>query len=253
VPGWDGLVLAAEAATEAITKLCDAYGQVSRADVAAQQAAVDYVKAHPNGSLDDAAITTSQEQLTQAFAKRDELIDALADLSALEDPEVKEAYDALIARAKEQDAFNDGYYTAFPAYRASLERCLDVFQIVSDSKPTTSSPTAYSKLLLRRHDAAAQDCGAVLKQLSGSENKMVDAYATGSLTAIEERRSVLQALAKGDLAVAAATDRFVATTKTFNTNRDHNTTQFTEELKRLSARDQCIALQQVVESKQKAG
>jgi hypothetical protein len=81
---------------------------------------------------------------------------------------------------------------------------------------------------------------------------MVDAYATGSLTAIERRRSVLQALANGDLPVAAATDRFVATTKTFNTNLNRNT-QFTEELNRLSARDHFTALQQVVESKQKAG
>ena len=242
-----------QAASQAIAKLSDAYGQVAQADVDAQQAAVTYLRAHPDGSLDDEAITSSQDRLTEAFAKRDEQRDALADLSALEDPEVKKAYDAFIAQAVEQDAFNDGYYTAFPAYRASLERCLDVFQVVSDSAPpTTNSATAYAKRLIRRHDAASKDCVEVLTELSGSKNTMMAAYAKGSLTAVERRRSVLAAMAAGDLGVGEATDRFVATTKAFNTNLDRNT-QFTEELNRLSAREEFAALQKVVQSKQQAG
>ena len=241
-----------QAASRAIAKLSDAYGQVAQADVDAQQAAVTYLRAHPDGSLDDDAITSAQDRLTEAFAKRDEQRDALADLSALEDPEVKKAYDAFIDQAVQQDAFNDGYYTAFPAYRASLERCLDVFQVVSDSAPPTSSATAYAKQLMRRHDAAAKDCVEVLTELSGSKNTMMAAYAKGSLTAVEQRRSVLAAMAAGDLGVGKATDRFVATTKAFNTNLDRNT-QFTEELNRLSAREEFAALQKVVESKQQTG
>ncbi len=238
-----------QAASQAITELSDAYGQVAQADVAAQQAAVTYLQAHPDGSLDDPAITTSQDKLTQAFAKRDELRDALAELSALKDPDVKQAYDSFIAQAVQQDAFNDGYYTAFPAYRASLERCLDVFQIVSDSAPKTSSPTVYGKQLMQRHDAAAQDCNTVLTELSGSKNAMVAAYAKGSLTAVEKRRSVLEALAGGDLGIPEATARFVAATKAFNKNLDSNT-RFPEELNRLSAREQFAAFQKAVESKQ---
>jgi hypothetical protein len=241
-----------EAASQAITKLSDAYGQVAQADVAAQQAAVTYLQAHPDGALDDPAITTSQDKLTQTFAKRDELRDALADLSALKDPAVKQAYDSFIAQAVQQDAFNDGYYTAFPAYRASLERCLDVFQIVSDSAPKTSSPTVYGKQLMQRHDAAAQDCNAVLTELSDSKNAMVAAYAKGSLAAVDERRSVLEALAGGDLGIPEATNRFVAATKAFNKNLDANT-QFPEELNRLSAREQFAAFQKAVQSKQQSG
>jgi hypothetical protein len=241
-----------QAASQAITKLSNAYGQVAQADVAAQQAAVAYLQAHPTGALDDPAITTSQDKLTESFAKRDELRDALADLSALKDPDVKQAYDSFISQAVQQDAFNDGYYTAFPAYRASLERCLDVFQIVSDSAPETSSPIAYGKQLMQRHDAAARDCKPVLTELSGSKNAMVAAYAKGSLTAVDERRSVLEALAAGDLGIPEATTRFVAATKAFNKNLDTNT-RFPEELDRLSAREHFAALQKAIESKQQAG
>ena len=240
------------AASRAITELSDAYGQVAQADVAAQQAAVDYVKAHPDGSLDDAAITSSQEKLTEAFAKRDELRDGLADLSALKDPEVKKAYDAFITRAREQDAFNDGYYTAFPAYRASLTRCLDVFQVTADGAPKTNSATVYGAQLLRRHDAAAPDCTEVLTELSHSKVAMMKAYATGSLDTVRQRRALLSGLAKGELGTDAALRRFQSTSKDFQKNLDRNT-RFDQELARLNARDEFAAFQRAVESKRKAG
>jgi hypothetical protein len=237
-------------AHDAIAKLSDAYNAVAQADVAAQQAAVTYFKSKPTGPLDDPAITQSQQKLTDAFEKRDQLRDGLADLTALEDPDVEKAYDAFIEKAKEQDSFNDSYYTAFPAYRTSLDRCLDVFQVASRT-PGTSSPTAYGRMLLNRHDVAAKDCVDVLTGLSDSENPLMHAYAADSLTSIQKRRAVLQQLAGGQVSISAATDRFVSTTKEFNRNLDKNTA-FTQEMTRVNAREEFIALSQVVDSKQKA-
>src|SRR4051812_9640200 len=55
-----------DAAHQAIQALSDAYGQVSAADVAAQKAALAFAKANPQGSMDDPALTDSQEKLTAA-------------------------------------------------------------------------------------------------------------------------------------------------------------------------------------------
>lgn len=239
-----------EAAATAVTELSEAYQQVYDADIAAQRAVVAYFKAHPNGDVDAPAVEAALEKLEPVHDHRDEVWEEMEDLSALQDPDVKAAFDAFKAKAEQQDAFNDGYYEGFAAFRGSLSTCRPTYTVVSNVTSVGESPTQYGKSLLKHQRSVTPECVELLDELVDSENTRLAAYATAGLKVIQEHRAVFTDMARGKASVAQATSRYIAASKRWNKSLNANT-KFEQEMKRLNASQEFGAFSDAVKAKQK--
>jgi hypothetical protein len=237
-------------AADAIQDLSDAYKAVYDDSLKTQQAVVAYFKKNKLGSAeDDPAVEAAQTKMKASFEKRDQLRDGIAELDALDDPEVGRTAKTFLAAAEKQDTFNDAYYTEFPVLEQSFYRCIDVFG-VTDAKPGLRSPQQYGALLVKRTDKALADCTPVLEQLKESENTKYSAYATDYLDALTARRAILQRMARGKASVADTQRRYIAVTKSLTAENKRNT-DFQKEMARLNASKQFGAFYNAVEAKRK--
>jgi hypothetical protein len=233
-------------AETALTELQADYQAVYDAGARVQKTSVAYFKSHPRATAADPTFRPLVEALDEAVDKRDEAAAKFAELDALEDSDVEQAYKTFATKAEKGDQFHDTLFAAFPLLEQTFAACGDVFTSTKvDASP--SSPSDFGRTMLAQYRPAIADCLPVLEELSASENANLAAFASGFTDVVTRRRTLMTQLSTGGLGMRAFDTQYkkVAAQMTeVSKNID-----FQKQLNTLSPVPEFLALKKVVSGK----
>jgi hypothetical protein len=234
---------------EAQTALADLksdYQAVYDAGTKVQKTSVAYFKSHPTGTPDDAALEPATTAFDEAVQKRDDALDEVEKLDALEDPDVAKAYETFSAKAEKGDQYHDSLFAAFPLLQQVFTACGDVFTSTQLEK-SPSSPTDFGRSMLARYRPAIADCLPTLEELSASENANLAAFGSGFTDIVTQRRTLITKLSTGDLAMPAFNTKYEQVAD--QVTKVSENIDFQKQLNALSPVPEFLALEKVVEGK----
>ncbi len=235
--------------TEAKTALADLkadYQAVYDAGTKVQKTSVAYFKSHPKGTADDAALESVTTAFDEAVEKRDDAIDEVEDLKALEDTDVAKAYETYSEKAQEGDEFYDTLFGEFPMLQQVFAACGDVFTSAK-IETSPSSPADFGRKMLSQYRPAIADCLPALEELSASENANLAAFGSGFTEIVTERRSLMTKLSSGDIAMDAFSAKYKQVAA--RVNKVGENIDFQTKLNEMSPVQEFLALEKVVAGK----
>jgi hypothetical protein len=182
----------------------------------------------------------------EAVHKRDDAVDEVEKLDALNDPDIAKAYETFSAKAEKGDQFYDSLLAAFPLLQQVFSACGDVF---TSTKLETSpgSPREFGRKTLAQYRPAIADRLPVLEELSTSENANLAAFGSGFTKIVTQRRTLLTQLSTGDLAMPAFNTQYEQVAA--QVNKVSENIDFQKPLNPLSPVPEFLALEKFVEGK----
>lgn len=130
-------------------------------------------------------VSTAKSDFTKAYADYKTKVDALKDMKAMRDSEVKKSYDAFTAQNKKMTDMTEAFAAVAPDLNTMKTEC-------SSSSMSSTLSSATPDTLLTKYDAGIKPCLDATKKLTETSITPLSDYAKKSLETFDKMRGYVK-------------------------------------------------------------